>query len=295
MYHKLTEHSEANDGKIAISEITDSELSQWCKIQYYKGDSLPTEKIEMLQDIGFCFAPSWNEMYKRLTAYIFDNGSVTIDKDHDPELSRWVQKQRGLLTKHRMGMKISLSEEQVNQLNSLEISKGRSTWNELYERLVAYKENKGHIHVEKEDDNELCNWVKRQRRLLAKQLNGEPGGMSDDQINQLKLLGLDKKKSAFECRWESMFNKIVQYKQDNGHFPKPTVERSAPKDEKELSRWVKHQKNEYKKLQDRQESSLTAQHLQRLTEIGLNLTPTFKVISWSERMDSLRQFVEGKK
>lgn len=240
-------------------------------------------------------------MYERLVAYkLFNNGSVTVDKDYDPELNRWVKRQRDLLSSHRRGKTITLSEEQVNQLSSLGLSKPPApTWDEFYERLVAYKANNGHIHVEKEEDNELYNWAKRQKKSLAKHLKGEPGAMSDDQISKLKSLGLDQKKprsdaAAYEDKWESMFNSIVQYKHDNGHFPKPTVERSAPKDEKVLSRWVSQQKKEYKKLQDGQESKLTAQHLQRLTAIGLKLTPTNKVTSWSERMESLRQFVEGK-
>lgn len=57
MYQKLIELSEANDGKIVMSEILDGELSQWCKIQYNKVDSLPTEKLEKLKDIGFVSHP----------------------------------------------------------------------------------------------------------------------------------------------------------------------------------------------------------------------------------------------
>lgn len=60
------------------------------------------------------------------------------------------------------------------------------------------------------------------------------------------------------------------------------------------AQWVVAQRQEYKQLLESQPSKLSAHRLQRLNTIGLDLTPAAKQQSWSERMESLRKFVEGK-
>jgi len=82
--------------------------------------------------------------------------------EKDPQLGTWVNNQRTAYKKKKK------AEECKRLLNSIGFVWGAITvtWEEMYERLVAYKMEHNHCMVPKQDkeDPQLRTWVNTQRR-----------------------------------------------------------------------------------------------------------------------------------
>ena len=95
---------------------------------------------------------------------------------------------------------------------------------------------------------------------------------------------------AKEEKWNTMLAGLAKYKDEHKSLTFPGSLKSLPWPERRVAHWVRKQRAEYKKLQQGQESTLTASRLQRLNEIGLDLMPVPERIPWAQRMQSLREF-----
>ncbi|KAG7340270.1 helicase domain protein [Nitzschia inconspicua] len=66
------------------------------------------------------------------------------------------------------------------------------------------------------------------------------------------------------CQWEVRFQDLLLYRQEHGHV---LVPHSYPPNQK-LSRWIKRQRNEYKRKQMGQHSTLTKEREEKLSAVG---------------------------
>jgi hypothetical protein len=67
--------------------------------QMYRKGKLSRDRIQRLEDTGFIWCrqeQAWNEMYQRLVSYLkaHGDGIVPLELRGDPQLGRWVLKQR---------------------------------------------------------------------------------------------------------------------------------------------------------------------------------------------------------
>ena len=199
----------------------------------------------------------WNEMYIRLIAYnnTYQSTCVPSRCEDDPGLGNWVRKQRQLYNKNK------LTKDRINRLNSIGFVWNllNPSWNEMYERLVAYKDQYGSTCVPNryEIDSQLGMWVSHQRRLY------NTNELPEERINQLN--SIDFVWNARDARWMEMYARLVAYKEKHNSTCVPRSSTNVPvryKQNPQLGEWVSTQRLVFKK------NTLSTQRVQLLDSIG---------------------------
>lgn len=195
-------------------------LYSWVSYQrkLYQDDSLPQERVELLENIDFDFdiplpkrickeSPvAWESRYKDLVAFKDEHGHCAVPPTYDPSpaLARWVAHQR---TKYQKG---SLSDGQTDRLHEIDFNFAtkdpmqtlgvlkvpklepvdRETyledlWEKSYKELAAYKNHFGHcnIPISYEANPSLGAWAFSQRMAHKKDK------LSQDRIEKLNEVG----------------------------------------------------------------------------------------------------------
>jgi glutaredoxin len=163
--------------------------------------------------------------------------------------------------------------ECIKSLNELDFEWGPGTgnktesgiWVQRLHELATYKQqNNGCTNVSTLDDQNkrLGLWVATQRtqyKLLQENLQSH---MTTERIKSLNELDFEWGRRT--ASWEQHLQELATYKQqNNGHTNVPRVFPSN----KPLGLWVKTQKYQYKLLQDRKKSAMTAEHIKSLNEL----------------------------
>lgn len=123
----------------------------------------------------------------------------------------------------------------------------QARWDEMYQRLLDYKEQHGNTKVpESYEDTKLANWVGNQRRAMSRMRRGVVSyGLDPRRIELLEQIGFEWAQTrgsatpgAYErCSWEDMFQRLVRFKDANGHTKIPNNFR-----DKRLVTWVANQR-----------------------------------------------------
>jgi hypothetical protein len=129
-------------------------------------------------------------------------------------------------------------------------------WDELYETLVAYKEQHGDCEVPaRYSDSGLPWWIARQRRERDK--------LTLDQRERLEALGFDLAtvSERQEKEWKKNYERLVDFKQLYGHCNVPQTslfDEELKQWADELGSWVSEQRKKYRrsKLTDERQSML---------------------------------------
>eukprot|EP00980_Cylindrotheca_fusiformis_P017963 scaffold5707_cov112-Cylindrotheca_fusiformis.AAC.2 len=107
--------------------------------------------------------------------------------------------------------------------------------------------------------------------------------------NDLKLSPIKLPKYPLQSRqqhqWDSRFNELVQLQRKLGICYVPVSMKSSHRD---LCRWVKRQRHQYKLLQEGKPSTLTLYRIKKLQEIDFVWDAHASV--WDERLNELREF-----
>jgi len=149
-----------------------------------------SNRLHRLIDVGFVWDPleeHWLEMYQRLVAYKEKNNSTLVLREYkeEAELGEWVTNQRTLFRSLDDDGNRLIYEHRAKLLDDIgfvwEPLEGR--WNEMYERLVHYKNQYGSTNVPKRYQIDLYEWVQHQRRSFKEQ------SMSEERIKKLNSLG----------------------------------------------------------------------------------------------------------
>lgn len=262
-------------------------------------------------------------MFRSLELYKKGNGgSIEIPENMSADgaevakrlekLRRWCESQLHHQRRCSMGHDGSgnLTDEKIEKLREIGFRLA-PTYDEMYDTLAARcgADAGAPPDVDEGEDGELHAWVEEQKKFLADHSKGKPVPLSNDRILKLTSLGYsvgrDEKASDgadastklddgadASTKWDAMFLAVKNHKEERGTLHFPSDSKSLPKSEKMMKNWIGHQRSEYRKLQKGETSKLTAQRLQLLHSIGLELTPRFVAVSWAERMKSLREFVE---
>lgn len=131
--------------------------------------------------------------------------------------------------------------DRLNEIGfSWNITDGR--WMSKFEEISKYKADKGHFEVPSTDP--LYSWVAYQRKLFAKD------NLPDDRVELLTSIGFDfdatprkpGMKDSAET-WESRFEDLEAFKEENGSCDVPQTYESNPA----LAKWVAQQRIKYKK------------------------------------------------
>ena len=193
MYNRLVGYWKKNNSTNVPKDYEDDpQLGRWVnhqRIYYKKNDSAMTdEKIERLEAIGFVWDAQealWQEMYSRLVQYWKLKNSTIVPQryEDDPELGWWVTNQRTLYKKNDSRM----TPERIEKLEAIAFvwDPFEASWQEMYSRLLEYKQEKGNADVSRyhDEDRKLGNWVNSQRTTYRN------GKLSPDRMKKLEQIG----------------------------------------------------------------------------------------------------------
>lgn len=181
----------------------------------------------------------------------------------------------------------------------------------MYDRLVAYKERTGSIHIDYKDDENasMRRWWYGQQALIrgeAQKLEEEAGAdLKEGEAVVLPPI-LEEKAKLLEqldanvrggpkgvhhpSRFDEMLERYLAYKSANGGNEVPV--QSTDPALSELGRWSNRQRQEYAKLRDgATDSKLSARNLTRLNDAGFSFKPKNRPrVSFEERLEQLKTF-----
>jgi len=173
---------------------------------------------------------NWEALFQALVAFKENQGHCGVPDrwSENPQLGTWVG------TRRRDFRKGKLSEERVVRLEALgfEWDPVTADWEEMFQALVAFKENQGHCGVPDRwsENPQLGTWVSYQRQTFRK------GKLSEERVARLEALGFEW--DSITADWEEMFQALVAFKKDKGHCRVPQEWSENPK----LGFWVYRQR-----------------------------------------------------
>ena len=88
-------------------------------------------------------------------------------------------------------------------------------------------------------------------------------------------------------QWETNFALYAEYIKQQGTCQVPSNGTPALIT---LSKWVNQQRQEYRKLQSKEKSKLTAKQMQRLVDVGFSFKPKRSYATWETRLKQVRDF-----
>ena len=177
------------------------QLANWVATQllaYQKG-TMKEEHEHLLVSIGFGFFEprkrcnaTWEAMYQRYQAYQKNHDSVVVFQvdRRDPELGNWMKNQRAL---HKKGTILEDRKRRLDDVNFDWTVRHWHSWDEMYQKLVAYKKKHGNTNVKLRKNNgytdqKLANWVRTQR---ARNDGTHRSNLKDKQRRLLDSLGFE--------------------------------------------------------------------------------------------------------
>jgi hypothetical protein len=284
MFANLTDHLRPmHNGKKRDIEPSD-ELRRWMWIQRQqkrRGELLESRE-KRLDSIGFDWVPyddRWLDMYGRLQAYHAKHGHCRVPDEwpSDPKLARWVRTQRARHSQHK------ISPERIAKLGDINFDWApardmdeieRRNWDEMFARLELYREKFGDTLVPQswKTDRSLAGWVSKQRT------NFNRGLILPERIQRLEKIGFEW--DPIGTRWEEMFQKLVEFRNEHGHTNVPQrVHKYA-----DLATWVRNQRAA--KAHNR---PIMAERTKRLDEIGF----AWRLVeqeAWQRMLERLIEF-----
>ncbi|MCU7667753.1 Helicase associated domain protein [Bacillus thuringiensis] len=201
----------------------------------YSENKLSIEKINKLNEIGFVWNVSkhvWNLKYNELLLFKKTHGNLLVEKKHNTQLFHWVLRQRN---NYKQG---KLATEKFEKLNDIGFiwNVEEYEWEFLYQELINYKKRNGDCLVPLKylENPNLGNWVSNNRRNYLK------NNLSIEKIKKLESIGFVW--NVLEKTWDEMFEKLVEYKKNNGDCLVP----ADYSEDIKFAMWIGTQRKEYK-------------------------------------------------
>ncbi|KAG7358175.1 helicase domain protein [Nitzschia inconspicua] len=267
MYEQLSQYYD-RFGSTLINTNINKDLGTWTselRILYSKGELDPTwvAKLNQLKFVWDTEDVNWNAMYDRLVAYKKKHGTVCVPHacPDDPPLGGWVRINRetykhmvtngidGISVQNQSAVfevaqvkatrKVPARIHAARMLKLLEIEFVWSPldvqWQEMYDRLVAYKKSNGHTVVPYESPEHpgLGVWVTSQR------VSSET--MSEARKTALDAIGFVW--DPLEARWQEMFHKYCDMQVKNVIGNNDKMDRN----DEELCTWIRNQRRNYRR------------------------------------------------
>lgn len=262
-------------------------LGRWLNDQRlrYSKEKLFKHRKELLNDIGVVWNINefdWEVKFNDLKKYFNQHGHFDVNQsDNDYKgLYNWLYKIK----------KNGIPEEKKKLFDDIGfefIDNKRSNWFDMFSQLAKFKETNGHtnIPIKYSPNQELAKWVLAQKVLHRK------NELDKDKLDILNAIGFQWTKehvvynTIINARnpknWHEMFEKLKNYKLENGNFDVP---KKYPKDQ-DFSVWLYYQK------QLNRDNKLSEEKTKAFSEIEFEFPkPMENQLNWDERFEELLQF-----
>jgi hypothetical protein len=259
------------------------------------------ERVDKLNSIGFVwnlYDHSWNIRYEELKEYAAEHGNSLVPTNYakNQSLGLWVLKQRRNFKVGQLGGNLSeaiLSEERIQKLDEIGFiwDAHEAQWFERLQELKEYKKNYGDTLVPKvyPANPLLGRWVNTQRWDYSnyqkiKEINEKWKGVEvlDDKVKEemdrltRRSTGMTEKRIqllegedfVWDARayvWESRFQELRAFVSLNGHS---VIQERRGGTYDPLARWASTQRQNYKKYNNQQHTTLTEDKIKRMNSIG---------------------------
>jgi hypothetical protein len=214
-------------GHLDVKKCEDIGLQEWMQrqhqeyqlIQDEKHSTLGAKRVQQLIDAGFEFqrrpkSIKWEDRVKQLARYKKKHGHLKIPKSNR-ELGVFVNRTRYEYTKLKGGKPSSLSEERIEQLESMDFVfkagkkptvVAKRTWDERFKELQEYRKENDHCLVPQHAG--LGEWVHSQRRHYKNLEEGKATTLTPARLLMLSNLGFvfDASRKRGEASANSNFN-----------------------------------------------------------------------------------------
>ena len=199
-----------------------------------KRGTLTQGRVGRLEALGLTWEPrdaSWEERFQTLAAIKRQFGHCTVPRDYpeDPELARWLLKQRS-----RKGQG-TLLPERIERLEALGVvwEPYDAMWERRFQELAAFmaRDQPGNVLPVSSENPQLATWLEGQRQAK------KTGRLSPERTRRLESLGLAWTPHA--AKWEQRFQELMAFKKRQGHCNVPAVYPENP----QLGRWLAVQRH----------------------------------------------------
>eukprot|EP01082_Thalassiosira_pseudonana_P015522 g13748.t1 g13748 contig9:337139-338545(+) len=236
---------------------------------------------------------AWEEKYKLLMSYYGINGNTLVPTT-DPNLGRWIQRQRaqykkGTMPSYRIqtllsaGFIFDVHEYNRSKMGNADGSNDnapkwrKKSWDDRYDELQAYVNAHGDANVPLKYGS-LGGWVQHQR-LARSKLSAE----QQDRLNDLNFVW-----NARSQQWYEMYNELKDFITKHGHSHIP-----SSKEFKSLQAWCGAQRQQYRikydEDSDKTSSPLSNERESLLSDIGFDWDTKHSSI-WRQRIDELKRY-----
>jgi hypothetical protein len=247
-----------------------------------RGALIPEEE-RRLKEIGFIWRGQdgkWDSMVKLLTQFKRREGHLRVPLRHDEDgqkLGAWISMQR---THKRLGGTLYLEKERRLKEMGFIWCEHEAKWDTMFRALTQFKQREGHVRVpvlHVEDGETLGTWTSSQR---CQKNAGTLVSEKESRLNEIGFIWIASKRR----KWDTMFRRLTQFKQREGHLRVPTV-LHVDDEGKKLGAWISKQR--YQK----NAGTLVSEKESRLNAIGF-LWTTRKVNwdNWDTMFRALTKF-----
>ena len=252
-----------------------AQLARWVgkqRASRAKGQ-LATERMQWLKDLGFEWDPhssAWDTMLDELKAFWATHGHCNVPRHwpDNPQLAKWVGKQRTARSKNQM---IGARIQRLEALG-FEWAPRSSEWEAMFAKLQAFSAAHGHCKVPQgwSENPQLSSWVTSQRTAKT------TGALAAERIQRLEDLGFDW--DPLSSAWDAMFSELQAFKKTHGHCNVPRGWTDKPS----LATWVGTQRDFKSK------GALAEERIQRLEKLDFDWDPLSS--EWEAMFAKLQAF-----
>lgn len=277
----------------------DQKLGWWVTTQRRnrRKGRLTTAQIGALDRLGFNWSPfgsvdssdRWQGMLAALKAFREQAGHCRVPAGwkENPQLANWVAVQRrqnkhAALDARRIAAldeigfewRVKRASTGIVRYHAAPIPKGEDQWEAMFQALLQYKQAHGDCLVPQrwKESRGLAEWVSNQRIAYNRER------LAPDRVRRLDEIGFEW--DPIGTRWEEMFQRLVEFKNECGHT---NVPQRSPKYE-ELATWVRNQR-----AAKRYNRPIIAERGKRLDEIGF----VWRLVerdAWERMLERLVEF-----
>mmetsp|Transcript_8640 Transcript_8640/g.13325 ORF Transcript_8640/g.13325 Transcript_8640/m.13325 type:complete len:350 (+) Transcript_8640:211-1260(+) len=137
-------------------------------------------------------AGKWHTHYLEIEQYKMQHNHCLVPHSYpeNPELARWVKRQRYQYKLFRQGKPTSMSRERIEMLEKIGFvwDSHKATWDKMYHELLGYKREYGNCEVPTKfvPNPPLATWVNRQRGQYKLYRAGKQSSMTLERFIQLE-------------------------------------------------------------------------------------------------------------
>jgi hypothetical protein len=169
---------------------------------------LTARQVQMLNDLNMNWeiktTLKWSERFEQLKAFKARHNHCIVPRNYDEEnmegLGKWIAQQRHAYRLLKDGKPTTMTAERVQQFDDLGMvwsilkqsnkpRAERKSWQERFEELIAFKEEKGTTSVPQSYSGGLGNWVHQQRTMYQKFKAGKKSMMNAEKERKLRGIG----------------------------------------------------------------------------------------------------------